>query len=92
MNNVLKSTTSMLCTTLGAVENLSHGLNGVSLAARYEGESFARMTKKNCVAKETRRSFEIDSEMAAIKQLIHDSPIPTKPIKMPKKVKAAGTG
>jgi hypothetical protein len=81
MNNVLKSTTSMLCTTLGAVENLSHGLNGVSLAARYEGESFARMTKKNCVAKETRRSYEIDTEMAAIKQLIHNSPIPVKPAK-----------
>jgi hypothetical protein len=88
MNNVLKSTTSMLCTTLGAVENLSYGLNGVSLAARYEGESFARMTKKNCVAKEQRRTYEIDTEMAAIKQLIHDSPIP----KAPKKVKAAGTG
>ena len=76
----------MLCTTLGAIENLSYGLNGVSLAARYEGESFARMTKKNCVAKETRRTYEIDTEMAAIKQLIHDSPIPAKPVKIPAKV------
>ena len=92
MNNVLKSTTSFLCTTLGAVENLSYGLNGVSLAARYEGESLGRMTKLNVSAKETRRKYEIDTEMAAIKQLIHDSPIPNKPLAKPKKVKAAGTG
>ena len=86
MNNVLKSTTSFLCTTLGAVENLAHGLNGVSLAARYEGESFARMTEKNCKGKEARRSYEIDCEMAAIQQLIHDSPIPDVPMPLPKKV------
>jgi len=90
MNNVLKSTTSLICTTFGAVENLSHGLNGVSLAARYEGETFARMTKKNCAAKEKRRSYEIESELAAIEQMIINSPIPTPKPKA--KVKKAGTG
>ena len=91
MNNVLKSTTSFLCATLGAAENLALGLNGVSLAARYNGESFARMTEKNCVAKETRRSYEIDAEMAAIKQMIHDSPIPKAVIPMPKKITPKAT-
>ena len=90
MNNVLKSTTSLICTTFGALENLSHGLNGLSLGARYEGEYFARMTKKNCKAKEAKRSYEIDTEMAAIQQMILDSPIKTPAPK--KAVKKAGTG
>ena len=91
MNNVLKSTTSLICTTFGAVENLSHGLNGVSLAARYEGEDFTRMTKKNCIDKEARRSYEIDTEMATIQQMVMDSPVPTPKAKKTA-VKKSGTG
>ena len=90
MNNVLKSTTSLICTTFGALENLSHGMNGVSLAARYEGEYFAKMTKKNCKAKEARRTYEIDTELAAIQQMILDAPIPKPATK--KTVKKAGAG